>query len=80
MNIKIILTVVLFIMINYFFINDSTDWEGIKSNKMTLLDCAYFTTVTFSTVGYGDITPKSKRAKLFTMGIIYSLILNIYFL
>ena len=38
--------------------NDSSDGE------MSLLDCAYYATVTLSTTGYGDVTPYSDTARL----------------
>ena len=33
----------------------------------TYLDCIYFTVVTHFTVGYGDISPKTKLHKIITM-------------
>lgn len=33
----------------------------------TYLDCIYFTIVTHFTVGYGDISPKTKLHKILTM-------------
>ncbi len=38
--------------------------------KPSIVDAAYFTIVTMSTVGYGDIYPKSETAKLFVMVLI----------
>ena len=35
------------------------------------LDAAYFLTATFSTVGYGDITPKTDAGKLFTIFMLW---------
>lgn len=35
--------------------------------KLSWLDSFYFCVVTLSTVGYGDITPKTPAAKLFTI-------------
>ncbi|APC97293.1 ion channel [Francisella frigiditurris] len=40
-------------------------FEGIE----TITDAVYFTFVTFSTVGYGDIHPVTQEAKMFTMSI-----------
>lgn len=36
--------------------------EGLR-----ILDAAYFSTMTLTTIGYGDITPKTDAGKLFTM-------------
>lgn len=38
-----------------------------KENFSELLDCIYFSCVTHFTVGFGDISPKSKTMKLLTM-------------
>ena len=36
--------------------------------RLTRLDALYFTMTTFSTVGYGDITPKSEAARAVVIG------------
>lgn len=72
-------TILVLSLIIYFHINDSSDWFGIKKD-ISYLDSLYYTTTTFSTVGYGDITPKSSRAKILTIIIIFGLIFNIYYL
>ena len=36
----------------------------------TVLDAFYFTLVTASTVGYGDVTPESQAARLFTTSVV----------
>lgn len=41
------------------------EFDGIKN----VSDAVYFTIVTFSTVGYGDIHPLTEEAKLFTVSI-----------
>lgn len=38
--------------------------------QMTMLDALYFTFVTLSTIGYGDISPATPAGKLFTMTLI----------
>ncbi|WP_290817911.1 NAD-binding protein [Halovivax sp.] len=42
------------------------DFDGIE----TLIDAFYFTLITSSTVGYGDIHPGSEEAQLFTMSVV----------
>lgn len=44
--------------------------EGFAPPIVTLPQAAYFTVVTMSTVGYGDIAPKSDDARLFVMSLI----------
>jgi voltage-gated potassium channel len=44
--------------------------QGFVPPITTLPQAAYFTTVTMSTVGYGDILPKSDDARLFVMSVI----------
>ncbi len=43
-----------------------SEFSGIES----WFDAAYFTFVTFSTVGYGDLLPQSTNARIFTMSMI----------
>ncbi|WP_123534905.1 NAD-binding protein [Halosimplex salinum] len=42
------------------------DFGGLS----TLTDAVYYTIVTASTVGYGDVTPQSQQAKLFGMSVV----------
>ena len=42
------------------------DFDGVEH----LLDAFYFTLITSSTVGYGDIHPGSEQAQLFTMSVV----------
>lgn len=51
------------------------DREGYRdasdpNNRVSLLDAIYYTTVTLSTTGYGDITPVSDQARLINAFII----------
>lgn len=44
------------------------DRDGLRDNidgTITFVDAVYFTTITITTVGYGDIVPVSDQAKLF---------------
>lgn len=75
----IIFTVVLiiFVIINYYLgINNNFNFKHDKSNnnpenKFTLLESVYYTLITNLTIGYGDIVPKTKLAKLFCILQIY---------
>ncbi|MCV2490788.1 potassium channel family protein [Geodermatophilus sp. YIM 151500] len=49
------------------------DREGYRDNldgQVDLLDAFYYTTVTLSTTGYGDITPASDTARLVNLAVI----------
>ncbi len=49
------------------------DLDGYKDNydgKMSLLDALYYSTVTVSTTGYGDITPVSDTARLINIVLV----------
>ena len=51
------------------------DREGYRdgtdpTNRVSLLDAVYYTTVTLSTTGYGDITPVSDQARLINAFVI----------
>lgn len=43
---------------------------GFKPPIRNVVDAVYFAVVTMSTVGYGDITPKTADARLFTVSLI----------
>ncbi|MEU5938546.1 potassium channel family protein [Micromonospora sp. NPDC047548] len=43
---------------------DRNGYRDVNEDGLTLLDCAYYTVVTLSTTGYGDITPFSPSARL----------------
>ena len=71
---------------------DSDHWNGIdEDDDATDLDKffnrLYFSVVTFSTVGYGDITPRSRTARLLvtsqivcnTVGLLRMLLLSAVF-
>jgi voltage-gated potassium channel Kch len=40
--------------------------------KWSLIDSMYFTVITLTTVGYGDLHPTTPLSKLFTIGLIFS--------
>lgn len=44
--------------------------EYVEGQIETLIDALYYTIVTATTVGYGDVTPASQRAKLFGISIV----------
>lgn len=61
----IIITIVVLTGINnLLIINGMLSVDKNRPMKDTLSDALYFTTTTFSSVGYGDITPTTTNAKL----------------
>ncbi|GMN88885.1 ion channel [Francisella sciaenopsi] len=65
---QFVLLISFFLAIGYsvtglYYLKD--EFDGIKN----ISDAVYFTIVTFSTVGYGDIHPLTEEAKLFTVSI-----------
>lgn len=62
-RIALILALIAVVLIVHWF-----DREGLRDNlddHISFVDVLYFTTVTVTTVGYGDIVPVSPRARLF---------------
>jgi hypothetical protein len=57
----------------YTFYSHKDNWNTLNNDKehLSFTDILYFTTVTMFTVGYGDITPKTKIIK-------YLLIIKLY--
>ncbi len=73
--------IIVFFMISLFvglymlFCRDYRHFHGIKRLEDiywvdAFLNRFYFVLITFTTIGYGDITPRTKRAKLLTIVII----------
>jgi len=74
----VIFNVVLFYIALQSFANQPGDWgppeDGVLSNQ----DAMYFILTTLSTVGYGDISPKSKRAKNLVMVFQFTMLIELY--
>jgi len=43
---------------------DRNGYRDVRGERVTFLDCLYFSAVSLSTTGYGDITPYSEAARL----------------
>ena len=58
--------VTVFYAVIYFLLSRNKEIEHFNglNSKSNFIDCLYFSFTTFSTVGYGDISPKSTLAKI----------------
>ena len=50
----------------YYVLREEGNWNGMD-NESTFFDCFYFSFTTMTTIGYGDISPSSKIAKIFCL-------------
>jgi hypothetical protein len=77
----LLIEISVFIMQTHFYQNPNS-FKGINTSTpyASFTDLVYFSCITFSSIGFGDITPNSQQTKLFTslLGIIgqfYSVVL-----
>jgi len=72
----IIITRIAFILSSIIFVSSGIIFFAEKnypgSNIHTFFDAVYFTIITLTTVGYGDITPKSDYSRLITILMVFS--------
>ncbi len=66
-----------FFAINYFYlsVNDPNAFVGHLGNAplSRLIGCLYYSVITFSTIGYGDIVPYTNMARIVVIGeVLYS--------
>ena len=62
--------VYVFIIILIFLFGGATFYHYVE--KWRYLDALYFTSYTITTVGYGDITPKTDTGKIFTIVYVFA--------
>ncbi|MEO8814172.1 MAG: NAD-binding protein [Mycobacterium sp.] len=54
----------------FFVYIDRDGYQDVQGDRLTLLDCLYYSAVTLSTTGYGDITPVTEFARLINVLVI----------
>ncbi len=60
----------------YYFIQASDSWGGFAGSfNGTLVDCVYYSAITYTTLGFGDITPVGNIRLLTAMEALLGLIL-----
>ena len=78
-----LVTLIIFTIVFVGIGSDPEEWNGISpEDDDTLLKKVfnrfYFTTITFSTIGYGDISPKSMKLKSTTILLALCMILELF--
>ena len=66
-----LITLIFFALIFFVFGSDSEDWTGFTKEEddtpaKKFANRLYFTILSFSTIGYGDIAPKAPHVKAIT--------------
>ncbi len=49
---------------------DRDGYRDVQGDRLSFLDCLYYSAVTLSTTGYGDITPVTEFARMINVAII----------
>ena len=66
------------VLIIFFIVNcvsiylDKSSWLGIVDDNLVFIDALYYTIITHTTVGYGDVIPKKRYLKM--LGAFHSLV------
>jgi hypothetical protein len=71
LTLKLTLISIFFYTIIYYFISDNHLIYTNITKGHKLIDCFYYSFVTQSTVGYGDIVPVTNLSKLITISQIF---------
>ncbi|WP_223256018.1 potassium channel family protein [Flavobacterium laiguense] len=63
----LLIEISVFIMQNHFYLNPNS-FKGIDTTSpfASFIDLVYFSSITFTSIGFGDIIPNSHQTKLFT--------------
>ncbi len=64
LGVRLAIAVALILIIVAVVYLDRDGYRDVNEDGMTLIDCFYYTVVSLSTTGYGDITPATQGARL----------------
>ncbi len=67
---RVLIALAALFVTTFFVYIDRGGYQDIKGGRLTLLDCLYYSAVTLSTTGYGDITPISEFARLINVLVV----------
>src|SRR5688572_24392267 len=67
-RLAIAVALILFIVLVVYL--DRDGYRDVNGDGLTLVDCFYYTVVSLSTTGYGDITPATQSARLINVLIV----------
>lgn len=80
-SIYLIVTLVIYWSVFMIFFYDSKHWNGLENEKNEVFTKAmnrlYFISTSFSTCGYGDISPKTMIAKIMVSTMQFLLIFEV---
>ncbi len=70
LGVRLAVAVALILFIVFVVYLDRDGYRDVNEDGMTLIDCFYYTVVSLSTTGYGDITPATQSARLINVLIV----------
>lgn len=70
LTIRLLAALGLVLLIVFVVYVDRDGYRDVNEDELTLLDCFYYTVVSLSTTGYGDITPVTENARFINIVVI----------
>jgi voltage-gated potassium channel len=67
---RVLIALVALVVTTIFVYIDRGGYQDVKGGQLTFLDCLYYSAITLSTTGYGDITPVSEYARLINVLVV----------